>query len=279
MYRNDKIGFMQGRLSDMQFGRIQSFPWGVWENELDTSHLLGIKLMEWTIDNYNFELNPILANPQMVKEILTLKNMKVDSITCDSFMESPFWQIGRDKSRKDLTKIVLAMDIIGARMIVIPLVDNSSLSRLRNFEESVEFFLSFHELLENLNIQIAFEVDTDSSTTRLFIDRFPLGNYGINYDIGNSASLGFNPVDEFSSYANRIINIHVKDRKIGGGTVPLGEGDADFDLVFNLLKSNSYEGNYILQTARDENGDHAEALSRYLEFTEKQISRSNSRRN
>jgi len=268
---------MQGRLSDIQFGRIQSFPWGVWEKELDAAQALGLKLMEWTIDQYKFEFNPIFTNPQMIKEILALKDIKVDSITCDAFMEKPFWQVGEDESRKDLTKILAAMDIIGAEIIVVPLVDNSSLSGHGNYGKSVEFFLSFREILENLNMKMAFEVDTDAARTRSFIHSFPLGRYGINYDIGNSASLGFNPVDEFSSYADRIINIHVKDRKKGGSTVPLGDGDADFDLVFNLLHSNSYDGNYILQTARDENGKHSEALARYLEFTEKHLSGSNTR--
>ena len=45
-------------------------------------------------------------------------------------------------------------------------------------------------------------------------------------DIGNSASLGLNPLDEFEAFGDRILNVHVKDRVLGGTTVPLGLGNA-----------------------------------------------------
>ena len=45
--------------------------------------------------------------------------------------------------------------------------------------------------------------------------------------------------------------------------MPLGEGDADFPMVFKLLQENNYTSNYILQTARANNDDHSSALSLY----------------
>lgn len=66
-----------------------------------------------------------------------------------------------------------------------------------------------------------------------------------------------------SAYGHRIGNVHVKDRVRGGSTVPLGDGDADFESVFRSLGASGYEGNYVLQTARAADGDHVAAVVRY----------------
>ena len=46
-----------------------------------------------------------------------------------------------------------------------------------------------------------------------FIKNFD-ANFGVNYDTGNSASLGYDPSEEISVYGHRIINVHIKDRKL-----------------------------------------------------------------
>ena len=86
--------------------------------------------------------------------------------------------------------------------------------------------------------------------------------FGINYDIGNSAALNFNPIEEFNEYGKRVQNVHIKDRLQGGGTVPLTTGNANFEVVFNLLHKNRYRGNYILQTSRANDNNHAELIKK-----------------
>ena len=121
--------------------------------------------------------------------------------------------------------------------------------------------------ISGLGIKIIFESDFTPLNLSRFISRLSVKNFGINYDIGNSASFGFDPVEEFQVIGNRILNIHVKDRFLNGSTVALGVGDAQFSLVFKLLQSQNYSSNYILQTARaDNNDDHSEVLSIYKKF-------------
>jgi hexulose-6-phosphate isomerase len=69
------------------------------------------------------------------------------------------------------------------------------------------------------------------------------------------------------------MNVHVKDRKYNGTTLPLGEGDADFETIFKLLDNFDYRGNYILQTARSQNNDHLGALIKYRDMTQTWINR------
>ena len=70
--------------------------------------------------------------------------------------------------------------------------------------------LSKINLLKDLEIRIAFEADADPDELLIFIENFPSTNFGINYDVGNSATLGFNPSTEFKLYGDKIINIHIK---------------------------------------------------------------------
>ena len=73
--------------------------------------------------------------------------------------------------------------------------------------------------------------------------------------------------EELEVYGHRVINVHVKDRVRGGTTVPPGKGDADLKTVFAELNRIGYTGNYILQTARAADGDHARVLCRYRDMT------------
>lgn len=99
-----------------------------------------------------------------------------------------------------------------------------------------------------------------------FIATYPSKRFGINYDIGNSASLGFDPAEEIAAYGDRIVNIHVKDRMKGGTTVPLGSGSADLPRVFRLLRQVGYRNDFILQTARAQDGNHAGVLVNYRDM-------------
>ena len=81
-----------------------------------------------------------------------------------------------------------------------------------------------------------------SARTRFaeLLARLPRELVKVNYDIGNSASLGYDPRDEFAAYGDRVGSVHIKDRRRGRTTVPLGTGDADFPAVFDCLRALAY---------------------------------------
>ena len=180
-------------------------------------------------------------------------------------MENPFWKANYSEVLRNMKKLISSMPSVGAFLLVIPLVDNSSL--VNNEKDVLAFFeMLYDDLIEN-KIQIAFELDLNPTRTLNFIDLFDSRYFGINYDIGNSASLGFDPEEEIASYGYRIKNVHVKDRILGGKTVPLGEGHADLGKVFGLLNNLNYTGNYILQTARPADGNDYKAMRKYSNLT------------
>jgi hexulose-6-phosphate isomerase len=271
--KNDSIpniGFMQGRMSDIRNNRIQSFPWDSWRKEFMYAEKVDFSIIEWTIDSERLEENPLLISSG-IRDILSLAsrfNVEIPSVTCDYLMENPPWKSDYFQVKKAIISIIAGMKSIDSRILVIPLVDNSSISDLNSAEILKEFFIELTPEISQSNIRIAFESDFEPKKLSDFINCFDDQYFGINYDIGNSASLGFEPTVEFKAYGPRIINVHVKDRKFGGNTIQLGKGDANFLKVFRLLYEENYAGNLIMQTARSNDGKHIELLVKYKKLIE-----------
>jgi L-ribulose-5-phosphate 3-epimerase len=267
----ERIGFMQGRLSALVEGRIQAFPWDEWQSEFPAAEQLGLQLMEWTLDQDRLYENPLLttAGQAEINLLRDRNGIRIASLTGDCFMQSPFWKHAGELGRvlqDDFRAIARACSAVGISMMVVPLVDNGRLQSREQEDLLVAVLQENTALLKELDVKVIFESDFTPVELARFIDRLDASYFGINYDIGNSASLGMNPVEEMAAYGQRIVNVHIKDRVRGGTTVPLGTGDADFDAVFSNLARLSYRGNYILQTARAGDGEHAATLGRFRDM-------------
>lgn len=266
------IGFMQGRLSPLVDGRIQAFPWEFWRAEFQAAERHGFRLMEWTLDQDRLYENPLLtATGQLdIRNLCQVHGLTIPSLTGDCFMQAPFWKtegVEREALKRDFRAIAEACTTIGISMIVVPLVDNGRLENAGQEDALVSFLSDQTPFFAKNRLRVVFESDLGPGELEKLIARFDPEYFGINYDIGNSAALGFNPVDEMAAYGHRVVNVHVKDRLLGGTTVALGAGGADFAAVFASLAKSAYTGNYILQTARAADGDHSGALCRYRDMT------------
>ncbi|MBI5329720.1 MAG: sugar phosphate isomerase/epimerase [Betaproteobacteria bacterium] len=273
-----KIGFMQGRLSPLVNGRIQAFPWDDWRAEFPAAAKIGLNRMEWTLDQERLYENPLMtpSGQEEIRGLCRQHGFAIPSLTGDCFMQAPFWKANGQACadlQRDFLAIGRACAQAGIRMMVVPLVDNGRLDTPEQEDLLVSFLLEQRPFLTQHGLEVIFESDYSPAELARFIARLPADWFGINYDIGNSAALGFDPAEEFAAYGERIVNVHVKDRLLGGTTVPLGTGNADFDTVFSALAKAGYAGNYIMQTARAGDGDHAGALTQYRQLIEGWIDR------
>lgn len=265
------LGFMQGRLCNCVDGKIQAFPWRDWKKEFIYASEIDFPLMEWTLDNENLYKNPLMT-AEGRSEITTLSkqyNVSILSLTGDCFMQEPFWKkIGndREKYRNDFLAVIISCSSLGIENVVLPLVDNGSLKNSSEEDILVEFLNLNAKFFQEKNVKIVIESDYEPKKLDRFLLKIKTDQVGINYDIGNSASLGFDPLEEFGLYGDRILNIHIKDRLRGGGTVPLGRGNADFDRVFEQIARSGYKGNFIIQAARDDAGEHLKLMQIYKKF-------------
>lgn len=262
---------MQGRLSPLVDGKIQAFPWDDWEAEFPGAARLGLKLIEWTLDHDHLSENPIMTDGgrQEIRALAAQNSISVAALTGDLFMQAPFWKVAgseRDALIAEFDTVIDAAAALGVGTVVVPLVDNGSLETAAQEAVLVDVLAERTADLRRRGVLVAFESDYAPDTLRHFIERLPAEAYAINYDIGNSAALGYDCGEEIVAYADRIAHVHVKDRVRGGTTVPLGTGAAEIGRAIRLLEQNGYAGNYVLQTARAADGDHAGALARYQDM-------------
>lgn len=267
----ERIGFMQGRFSPVVDGRIQCFPWDSWEDEFRWAHQDGWLAMEWTLDHERIYENPLLTpeGREAIRGQVAATGVQVRSLTADFFMQAPYYKAEgaqREARLADLEAVIQACGAVGIRALVPPLVDYGRLGNAADeaaFREGVDRMAA---AARRASVQLNIEIDLPPEELARFIETLPEDVFGVNYDIGNSASLGYDYHEELAAYLPRIRGVHVKDRVRDGGTVPLGSGDADLPGVVAALEAGGYQGRYILQTARAADGDHAGALRRYRDL-------------
>ena len=268
------IGIMQGRLSPPVGGRIQAFPGDGWEEEFRKAAALGFGEIEFIFEAPDWERNP-LSNGEGLKRIRKISaetGVKVNYVCADYFMERPFFRVSerdRKQSVKMLKRLIEQCATIGIKGVEIPLVDNSQIETGEEAELLIESLRECLPLAEAGNIRLPLETSLNPDDFRALIEKIGHPLVRANYDTGNSASLGYNPKEEILKLGQWIDNVHIKDRKLGGGTVPLGEGDTDFDAVFQTLRKVAYRGSFILQAARG--GGEVEVARKYLAFVRRYV--------
>ena len=255
----NKIGVMQGRLLPKYKNQYQSHPIGFWEDEFLIAKNLGLDLIEFIVDLDCIEANPMMSESGLlrVEHIKKNTNVSVTSICADCFMAAPLHssdlKIG-EKSIEYLRQLIFHGSKIGITDIVIPCVDQSSLKSLNDINCFVRALNCTLSDAEYYNINLCLETDLNPIKFSRLLDYFSSPKVTVNYDTGNSASLGYDCKEELSAYGERISDIHIKDRIRGGNSIFLGEGNMNFSRFFEALKKFDYKGPFILQAYRDDEG-------------------------
>jgi L-ribulose-5-phosphate 3-epimerase len=255
----NRIGVMQGRLLPKYQGRYQAHPVGCWLDEFPVAASLGVGLIEFIIDQEKILANPLMSEEGIIqlRAVIEETDVAVASVCADCFMAAPLHSRDKmvvDQSIANLRHLILNAAKLGIRDIVIPCVDQSSLKSADDTARFVAALESVTGLAETSRVNLSLETDLNPEMFWRLLERFDSPSITVNYDIGNSASLGYKPREELSAYGTRITDVHIKDRKKGGGSVILGTGDADFDAFFDALSFLDYTGPFIMQAYRDDEG-------------------------
>lgn len=249
---SNSIGVMQGRLSPQTCRGYQAFPMETWAQEFHIAADLGFDHIEWVIDHHFVEDNPLLQEPEEIAVLAASTGVAVPSVCADIFMEFPL-DSTITRAFELFEAIAHGMRIAGARILVIPCVDQSSLLSPASQWRLRSALPTILEIAAREGICVALEADLPPREFRELLDEFPSQHLGVNYDSGNSASLSYDWEQERSAYGTRIALVHVKDRLAGGPSVPLGTGEADLIALFRWLQSD-FRGPITMQAYRDRQG-------------------------
>ncbi len=264
------FGVMQGRLLPKYKNNYQAHPKDYWQKEFKIAHEMGFDYIEFILDYENYLENPLL-NDTGIKEIINIvkkQKVKVLSVCADFFMISPIYideYYAKKTNIKVLKKLIKNSSKIGVKDIVIPLVDNSSiLNSIEKQKKSIDFLKIFYSDLVKYNVNLSIESDLPPKIFLQFMRDLNHLKLKINYDIGNSAYMGYSFKEELALYNRYISNIHIKDRIFRGGSVQLGTGDADLVQFFKCLDEYNYLGIFIMQAFRSDNA--IESITPQIEY-------------
>jgi hexulose-6-phosphate isomerase len=273
------IAIMQGRLSPPSLGRIQCFPAATWQAEFARASEAGLQAIEWVYDVEDAETNPI-GHSEGLEEMRRLSKkhgIKVQSLCADYFMPFPFVRASESEWEARLGKLAWLLDrcrLAGIQHVVLPFVDNSRIESDRDRSDVLRLLQRIKGTLERLDMEIHLETSLGPVEFRSLLDEIAQPRVRINYDSGNSASLGFSVDAEWAVYGNFVGSVHIKDRLKGGTTVPLGSGNADFAALARNLKRFNYHGRFVLQVARGKTGDEVNWALANRSFVEKLLAQS-----
>ena len=253
----NEIGIMQGRLSPRIDGKIQAYPASTWQKEFEIAQEIGYAAIEWIVEK-PVETNALMTDSGKaeIKKIIASTGVRIDYVCADIFMQQPLVRMTKEtksQNKEYLSAILKNAKEVGAIGVEIPFVDNSSIKSENEKLEFIDVMQDAFKLAKDLELKLSLETDLPPTEFRELLENIDLDHVQANYDIGNSASLGFDPREELEAYGLKILNVHVKDRKLGSTTVPLGTGNANINFVLQKLQEIGYRGGLTMQAARGEN--------------------------
>ncbi len=265
-YADGGLYTMQGRLSAPEEGRFQSFPRRHWRLEIERAAQIGLRGIEWIYDLYGEGANPIETEDgrRELTRLLSEHGIAVVSVCADYFMDRPLLRTNAAERAALLERLEWLLKVcgeLGIGRVVLPFVDASS---IRSEAERAEVIVALRQVLpsaEQHGVELHLETDLDPGAFQQLLAALEHPLVRVNYDAGNSASLGYLPEDEFAAYGPRVGSVHIKDRQRGASTVALGQGDTDFRSLREQLIKYDYRGDFVLQVARGEPGEEPRWLA------------------
>ena len=243
---------MQGRLS-RQGSRFQACPVATWEKEFDLAHEFGFEHIEWVLDSDSLDSNPLLTDPERVKSISQATNVPIPAATADFLRDKPL-SATDSLEWHTCQRLFRNMGHLGIKICTVPFVEIASLRDKKNKTNALRSLGKLVGLAREQNVVISIESDLPPFSVKNFLDQFPGQRPGVTFDSGDSAAQGFDARVETITLQKDIVLIHLKDRALGGNSVPLGEGDTDFGSVLEFITNRKFAGPVTLQAFRDAEG-------------------------
>ena len=273
---NNKIGIMQGRLSKRDPEKLQVFPIKNWKNEFKLCNEIGLDSIEWIIDTNNSLNNPIFSDilVKNIKELSNKHNIEITAVCNDLLMDQPLSDnknLQIEPSYIALEKLIKKCKFLEISFIELPLIKKSKIRTKHDLNKLIHNLESLKKL--SIDCGVTFLLETDLNPNKNFelmkeLSGLPVG---LNYDTGNSAFWNFDPEEEINLLGKWIKNVHIKDCIPEIYSVPLGNGNVNFDLIMKKLSDINYNGDFILQTAYKINENCIDIIKNYYEFTQKYV--------
>jgi len=255
----NKIGIMQGRVFPEHLDTLQMFPISAWLREISEIKALGFDYIELLFDKA-LCLENLFNNPSNFDALGICNKEGGRMLNAYSICADYFSSISMlDKKCEDIfySKIIRILNVTkntNLSILVIPFYEKNMIESESDFERVLDWFDSrkLDRKANSYGIKLALEIDLPAIILYEGFAKRSFKNIGICYDLGNAKAAGYEPEREILQLKDFIVHIHIKDRKIGGPNVMLGEGDVRLKLCLKSLRDICYNGLMTLETKYSE---------------------------
>lgn len=269
------VGIMQGRLSVPPLKRIQAFPVNSWQDEFQNARKCDIAFIEWLFEDDSSYVNPIVseAGRKAIKDCIEGSGVRISSVCADYFMMNLFFRVSKEKRTQNvrtLESVIRYTHDIEGKTVLLPVLETSEIRDEKEMEELAECLQGPLDLAESMEIRIGLETELEARKYLELVDLINHPAIGVYYDTGNAAARGYDCAEDIKLLGPFLVGIHLKDRKIYGPTVPLGNGDVGFAAVFEAIIEVKFSGTVVLQAAPGI--DYLDIAEKYNRFVREGLS-------
>ena len=267
------IGITQGRLSPPTGGRIQSFPIRTWQDEFFLAQKAGLQCIEWVYQVESEGSNPLRTDNgvEEIRKTIGESGVTVSSVTADYYMTERLVAADgtpRESAIQHLKWLLARAALVSARYVMTAFVDGGKLGSDQEIAGLCSVLEMMKSDIDKTGVHIYMETDLSPAVWREILENASHPGIRVCYDTGDRASQGHTPAEDFKHLGKWLGSVHMKDRLLGGSSVPLGAGSADLSTCVRLFQEVGYTGPLILQTARGDNGDELGLTIRNRAFLE-----------
>lgn len=260
---------VQGRTLSQSTPQIQYFP-TEWKDEFPVINELGFNGIEWIYDQISESTNPFLSDSGRIEMISqsTSYSVLLENIVFDWYITNPLFlpSIPLEKKTNKFLSLIDSSVKTGFKRIILPLLENNSVESISRQNEFLEFFKLISRKLDDSKIELHLETSLPPKKEHDFLKTLNHEKVKTCFDMGNSASFGYHPIEVLDNISDFLGSVHIKDRNLNGPSVPLGTGNVDFDSIFTYLKNIPFSGPFSFQTYRNQSSDNLKLLKDNLIF-------------
>lgn len=269
-----RIGVMQGRLSPRPEGKLQEFPWRSYRDEFAAAARLGLHSIEWIFEAPRYRENPLWTEQgrEEIRGLIAESGVRVQSVCADYFMQCRLAGESASKTTESLDvlgELIVAAHSVGADRILIPLLETSAVDTPELKREVALNLRSVTPIAQRYGVTLGLEMEIPGADYAALVQSVGSPYVRAYYDAGNSTAQGLDIGQDILSVLPLLHAVHVKDRVKGGGSRPLGSGDANFTAFFRALLSRGFRGDFVLQHYFET--DPEAETARALEFVRRQL--------
>ncbi|HWA76120.1 MAG TPA: sugar phosphate isomerase/epimerase family protein [Polyangiaceae bacterium] len=246
------IGIQQGRLSPRRDGKLQSFPHGAWQREFSIAARIGFDAIEWLFESDRAEQNPLCsaAGRAEIKRVTAGSGVSVRSVCASYFIVNRLAGDSAAQTEKNVRALCELIDQcaeIGAQRLLLPLLEGAAVDTpelqgcvLKSLEVAAP-------IAARAGLVLGLEMEIAGSDYAALVERAGHPSVRAYYDTGNSTAQGFDIAVDVKPLLPLLCAVHVKDRKVRGGSVPIGSGDTNYDGFLRTLAGANFTGDFVFE--------------------------------